>query len=106
MVEDGATLVAPLGRRNGVRLSGELDIAGLYEVRAALDGRRGDVEVDCAGLSFIDASGLGLFLAVHAERRARGGKLLIVNPSRCVVRLLELTGVGAELQVRGECAAP
>ena len=99
-------LVVQHDRPSGVRLLGELDLAGVPEVRAALSGRGGDVEVDCAGLTFIDASGLRLFVAVHTACRARGARLSIVNPSRCVVRLLELTGVDTLLDVRAESSAP
>ena len=36
-------------------LSGELDMAGVPEVRARLGAMTGDVELDCSGLTFIDA---------------------------------------------------
>ena len=97
-----ATFAVWHDRPNGVRLLGELDSAVEPEVRAVLIGWRGDIEVDCAGLTFIDASGLRLFVAVHAACQARGAKLSIVSPSRCVVRLLELTGLDAVLDVRAE----
>ena len=89
-----------------MRLFGELDIASVCDVWARLDGREGDVELDCAGLTFIDASGLRLFVAAQAACEARGAKLTIVNPSRCVVRLLALTGLDAVLGVRAESSAP
>ncbi len=105
LVNDAATLVVQVERPNGVRLLGELDLASLPEVWARLDGTDGDVELDCAGLTFIDATGLRLFVAVEAACQARGAKLSIVSPSRCVVRLLELTGFDAVLDVRAESSA-
>jgi anti-sigma B factor antagonist len=75
-------------------LRGELDLSVAPEVAAQLEGLAGDIELDCSGLTFIDASGVRLFVAVHDARTRRGARLLIVNPSRCVLRLLELTGVG------------
>ena len=57
-----------------------------------LTGVEGDVTLDCSGLTFLDSSGLALFVATQRACRARGAKLVIVNPSRCVIRLLELTG--------------
>ena len=104
--DDAVTIVVQHDRPRGVRLLGELDLAGVPKVRAALGERSGDVEVDCAGLTFIDASGLRVFVAAHTACRARGARLLIVNPSRCVVRLLELTGVDTLLDVRVESSAP
>ena len=95
-------LVVVQERPGQLRLLGELDLAGVPEVWARLAGASGDVELDVAGLSFIDASGLGLFVAIQACCRARGARLSIVNPSRCVIRLVDLTGLAATLDVRIE----
>jgi anti-sigma B factor antagonist len=86
-------------------LLGELDVAGVPEVQARLVGVDGDVDLDCSGLTFIDASGLRLFVAVDNACQDRGAKLAIVNPSRCVIRLLVLTGLDAGLGVRCENSA-
>ena len=83
-----------------LRLSGELDLAGVPTVWARLAGVNVDVELDAAGLTFIDASGLRLFVAIQACCRARGARLSIVNPSRCVIRLVDLAGLAATLDVR------
>ena len=79
---------------------GELDASEVPRVRASLIGMDGDIELDCSGLSFIDAAGLRLFVELHTECGARGAKLLIINPSRCVTRLLELTGLDSVLTVQ------
>jgi anti-sigma B factor antagonist len=97
---DAVVLVVELDDSNSVRLMGELDIAGVQQVSARLEEGNRDVELDCAGLTFIDASGLGLFLTAQAACHERGGELFIVSPSRCVVRLLELTGLENVLTVR------
>jgi len=80
-----------------LRLFGELDAFEVRRVRACLAGVDGDVELDCSGLSFIDAACLGLFVELNAECRARSAKLLIIDPSPCVVKLLELTGLDVVL---------
>jgi anti-anti-sigma factor len=87
-------------------LSGELDLAGGPEVRARLVAMSEDVELDCSGLTFIDASGLRVLVAAHRDCRARGAMLTIVNPARCVVWLLGLTGLDAVLDGRTESSAP
>ena len=92
-------------RPGKLRLLGELDLAAVPEVWARLVGVDGDVELDGAGLTFIDASGLGLFVAIQASCRARGARLSIVNPSQCVVRLVDLSGLAATLDVRAESSA-
>ena len=92
-------------RPGKLQLRGELDLAGVTEVWARLAGVSGDVELNGAGLTFIDASGLKLFVAVQARCRARGARLSIVNPSRCVIRLVDLTGLAATLDVRTDSSA-
>jgi len=81
------------------RLRGELDVAEVAGAAARLVPSGGYVELDCSGLTFIDASGLRLLMAVDQACRRGGGRLRIVNPSRCVIRLLELTGADATLGV-------
>ena len=66
-------------------------------MRECLDGVDGDIELNCSGVSFIDAAGLGLFVELHAECEARSAKLLIIDPSPCVNRILELTGLDSLL---------
>jgi anti-anti-sigma factor len=78
-------------------LCGELDAEGVPELSGRLSGVDGDVTLDCSGLTFLDSSGLALFVATHHACRARGAKLVIVMPSRCVIRLLELTNLSSLL---------
>jgi len=80
-------------------LCGELDADAVPDVSGRLIGVEGDVTFDCSGLTFLDSSGLALFVATHRACQARGAKLAIVNPSRCVIRLLELTGLSTLLAV-------
>ena len=81
-------------------LAGELDLAAVPAVRDRLCGLGGDVDLDCSGLTFIDASGLRLFVAVHHGCERRGAKMVIVNPAQCVLRLLAVTGLDSVLTVR------
>ncbi|HEY7627878.1 MAG TPA: STAS domain-containing protein [Ilumatobacteraceae bacterium] len=76
---------------------GELDAAEVRSVKASLLGADGDIELDCSGLSFIDAAALGLFVQLDAECRARSAKLLLINPSQCVLDLVELAGLDSLL---------
>ena len=80
-------------------LCGELDADGVPALSGRLIGVDGDVTLDCSGLTFLDSSGLALFVATHRACQARGAKLAIVNPSQCVIRLLELTGLSILLTV-------
>jgi anti-anti-sigma factor len=83
-----------------VLLTGELDLAGVPRLHSALAGLDGDVQLDCSGLEFIDAAGLGAFLKAREACSARGRKLVLVNPSAAVDRLLRLVELDAVLLVR------
>jgi anti-anti-sigma factor len=82
------------------RLVGELDGVAVAAVRERLGCLGGDVEFDCSQVSFIDSSGLHLLVGIRDACTAGGGSLVLVNPSRCVARLVALTGLDAVLVTR------
>jgi anti-sigma B factor antagonist len=84
-----------------VRVSGELDLATVPLVTEALaDVDEGDVELDCSGLSFIDATGLRAFQIAHEACAARGCKLVIVDPSPALTRVVRMVGLDSVFLVR------
>jgi anti-anti-sigma factor len=84
-----------------VRLVGELDLAAVPQLQSALAGLDGDVELDCSALEFIDAAGLAAFLKAHAACAASGWKLVLVDPSPAVDRLLRLVEIDTVMLIRG-----
>jgi len=103
----------PLGQPNTVEvevrdgvavltLCGELDLWMADLVRLRFDDLDGDVEVDCAGLTFMDAAGIRLLLEMDRNCRARGAKLVVVSPPRCVTRLLALVQLDGAFDVRSK----
>jgi len=89
-----------------LRLCGEFDLAMVPSVRSRLAGIRGGVALDCAAVTFMDSAGISLLIELHHACITRGAKLTVVNPPRCVTRLLALTGVDQLVEVRSEAAAP
>jgi anti-anti-sigma factor len=69
---------------------------------ACLDG---DVELDCSGVDFIDAAGLGAFVRAHQQWSARGAKLIVVDPNPVVVRLMQMVDLDTVLHVRRDGVA-
>ena len=59
------TVAVVEGTPNVVRLFGELDLATVPILRAELRTLTGDVELHCDQLTFVDSSGLSLFVDVH-----------------------------------------
>ena len=79
-------------------LSGELDHHGAEQVRKKLTGALEDSRVkiltlDLGGVTFMDSSGIGVILGRYKTIHARGGKLMIENPSEQVQRILKMAGI-------------
>ncbi|MFJ7265436.1 STAS domain-containing protein [Streptomyces sp. NPDC099050] len=80
-----------------VRVSGEMDISRVDEVRALLleavtrAGGPTDIVVDLSGLSFCDSAGLNLLLRARLQAEESGHTLRLAAPSAQMLRLLEIT---------------
>ena len=80
-------------------LAGELDLAAvplLVEGLASL-GKPGDIRIDLAELTFIDAAGLGAAVQARNAQLATGFELGIVRATRSVTRVFGLGGLAALL---------
>ncbi|MGI5154182.1 STAS domain-containing protein [Microbispora sp. CA-102843] len=97
----------------GIRmaLNGDLDVSGVPELRACLRQvlgtyRPGHVEVDLAGVGFLDCAGARSLLWTDASVREWGGGATFVRPSRQVLRLLGLLGFDSGLSIRTASHVP
>lgn len=93
----------------GARVEGELDLATASQLRDFLskgDRSNGPLELDVAGMSFMDSSGLEVLLR-EAAARAAGSPLVLLNVTRPVLRVFEIAVPGGVqgLEVRAEAAA-
>ncbi len=98
-----------------VRLSGDVDLAGVPRLRAALVefDRRGHhrIELDLSLVDFLDSSGLGALLGALRRARVGGGDLRIVAAPAPVTALLEILGLNTVFGLpsdpaRGPAPAP
>jgi anti-sigma B factor antagonist len=87
-----------------LKLSGEIDVAAIDEIRAsltrsieALDGNGAAVEIDCSELEFIDSSGLGMLVGI---RKQTGKELVLVNVPNERRKVFELTGLDRLFELR------
>lgn len=78
-----------------VRVAGEVDIATVAAFRSALWSApaRPVVQLDLSGLRLLSAAGVRTLLAAHLRVRARGGELVVVDPTPVVARVLRATGL-------------
>jgi len=86
---------SPVGHRIAIRLSGEIDLSNVQDLKYALDEgieEGGPVLIDVSELSFIDSAGVHVWVQA-AEALKDRGCLVIHGEQRSLSRLLDLLGV-------------
>jgi anti-anti-sigma factor len=85
-------------------LIGDLDPHTAPMLAEAISGQvdRGvkHITVDLAELEFIDSSGLRVLIATHRDLSQSSGQLTLSNPSESTMRLLEVTGLLDQLDIK------
>jgi anti-sigma B factor antagonist len=101
-IQDGTLSIRILeeGPVRTLALIGELDLANAGTLSAELEQiKDGELVLDLSELEFIDSTGIALLVAAH--RRLNSGNAdrfrLIGSGSAAVQRVMELTGLDAEL---------
>jgi len=87
-----------------VVLEGELDLSNAPSLQAefvgTLEDLHGDLVLDIGALSFMDSSGLAMFVTLHKALESRGANLVISNPTPGVRRLFQITSLEDVLDIR------
>jgi anti-anti-sigma factor len=88
-----------------IRLDGDLDIAGVgaAETRffAYCGGNPPRVLVDLSRVGFVSSLGIRMLLQAIKTVSARGGRLVLLNPTKIVDSTLDISGLGNYV-VRGD----
>lgn len=86
-----------------VVVRGDIDMVGGPLVEAAIMeiGDDSPVEVDLAGVTFIDSSGLRSLLAASRRARERNSSIVLRSVGPEVTRLLEITGTASQFVLEG-----
>jgi anti-sigma B factor antagonist len=88
---------------DGVRLalSGELDLSGVDRLLSAAENvpDGGTLTLDLSDLSFMDSSGVKVFMNLDRRSKREGWSLAIENPRGQVLRLLQLCGFDQRLPI-------
>ena len=74
-----------------VYLQGEIDSYVAPELDKALQTLPGSLTVDCRAVTFLDSGGLAVLIRHYEQRCAQGHSLRLVEISRPVWRVLEIT---------------
>jgi anti-anti-sigma factor len=89
------------GSRAIVEIGGELDLTTVEPLsdalREAVEGDVETVDLDTAGVTFIDSRALAMFLAFQLNGPKEGVKLRIVAASEAFARVASLAGLEADL---------
>lgn len=94
--------------RSHVALSGEVDLAGVDRLTAALEwfrlaGHR-DLVIDVSELRFLSATGLGVLTFAAHDYAAAGGRLTLARPTSMIDRVLVAANLGDLLVSAPEAA--
>jgi anti-sigma B factor antagonist len=80
-----------------VELIGDVDIqtSGRLkeELNQLLDQCECDINIDCANLSYIDSTGLGVLIGVLKRVKKNENEILITNAQQNILKLLKITGL-------------
>ncbi|WP_190081652.1 STAS domain-containing protein [Streptomyces longisporoflavus] len=95
-VEQFSIVSTPLDDVTVLTLAGEIDLDTSVHVRQALEavgapGAR--VVIDLRRVTFIDSSGINVFIAGHRALTEVGGRLRLAGPAEPVARTLEIVGI-------------
>jgi len=110
-VEETAQNSSPEERPQIFRIEQEsIDATNAWDLRPeilrALYTKGPDLWVDLARVSFIDSTGLGMLVSVLQEARDIQGTVHLINASREVRRVLQVTGLEMLFEQPAPAAAP
>ena len=84
-----------------VTLAGELDIATVPRVEEAIETTLSDelraLTIDLSGLTFVDSSGLRLFIVLDQRASEQGWSLRLLRPDAQVLTVFQVSGVEENL---------
>lgn len=80
-----------------ISVTGELDIATADQaysyISEVIDGRPAPVTMDLSGLTFCDASGLGVLAKAARHAREAGRQLILTSARPSVLKIIRITGL-------------
>jgi anti-anti-sigma factor len=91
-----------------VKLNGRLDISGAEAVAlplATLSGSKSGLIVDMADVTFIASIGLRHLVSAAKAIGRRGGRLVLLNPSKAVAEVITTSGLDNLLSIERDGAS-
>ena len=87
-----------------VKLSEDIDHNNSAEIRTKIDdeiNKRPIVNLifDFSNVEFMDSSGIGMILGRYKILKSMGGSVIINNPTKAVLKIIELSGINKIIPV-------
>ena len=80
-----------------IKLSGEIDISNADQVKAKIDSSLAEAKqnilIDLSGLTYIDSTGLGVFIAAHSSLKKEGLGVKVYGATGSVKKLLTVSSL-------------
>lgn len=81
-----------------LRVGSELDHHEAKKIKSVTDvvfrkGTAKNVILDFSDTKFMDSAGIGMMISRYKEADLHGGKLCIVNPSKTICKLIQISGL-------------
>jgi len=87
-----------------VKITGEVDIYTSDKIRDTLNEmikeKISEIQIDCKELSYIDSSGLGVFIGILKKLKEEDKNLVVLNARSNILKLLSITGLDKVFVVR------
>ena len=88
-----------------IYLEEELDISSCKVIRGIIDGyimkyQPYELVLDLSGVKFMDSSGIGLLMGRYHLIKFMDSKMIVLNPTHSIKRILELSKVSDKILVR------
>ncbi len=87
-----------------IQLVGDVDIQSSNHLKEEINGMLNEVEtdlmIDCASLSYIDSTGLGVLIGVLKRVKNVEKDITIVNAQNNIKKLLGITGLDKIFRIR------
>lgn len=88
-----------------IKVKGDLDHHSADETRALIDEKIRNEKfnklvIDFKNLDFIDSSGIGFVIGRYKVIRKRNGVIEIVNASKKVRKILDMSGIGKIINIK------
>lgn len=88
---------SPSHRESILTINGEIDVYTAPELRDKLlplcEQEKHKVTVNLSGVTYMDSTGLGVFIGAYKASQSAGGALSLTGLSPRVTRLFEITGL-------------